>query len=95
MASAHKDDGPRLKATVDSSTEVFAGLVERVTFHNDDNGFCVLRVKARGKRDLITVVGHAATISAGEFIQGSGHESELYAPFARTNRQRLLCRVNS
>jgi exodeoxyribonuclease V alpha subunit len=35
-------------------TEVLAGLVERVTFHNDENGFCVLRVKARGQRDLIT-----------------------------------------
>jgi len=64
-----------LKAAADSSTEVFAGLVERVTFHNDENGFCVLRVKARGKRDLITVVGHAATISAGEFIQASGEWS--------------------
>ena len=64
-----------MKATADSSTEVFAGLVERVTFHNDENGFCVLRVKARGKRDLITVVGHAATISAGEFIQASGEWS--------------------
>src|SRR5436190_1862844 len=53
-------------------TEVLAGLVERVTFHNEDNGFCFLRVKARGKRHLITVVGHAATISAGEFIQASG-----------------------
>src|ERR1700736_5661335 len=58
-------------ATV-SSTEVLAGLVERVTFHNDDNGFCVLRVKARGQRDLITVLGHAAMISAGEFVQASG-----------------------
>src|SRR5208282_505668 len=58
---------------VDSNpTEVLAGLVERVTFHNDENGFCVLRVKARGKRDLLTVIGHAATISAGEFIQASG-----------------------
>jgi hypothetical protein len=37
-----------------------AGRVERVTFHNEDSGFCVLRVKARGQRDLITVVGHAA-----------------------------------
>jgi exodeoxyribonuclease V alpha subunit len=64
-----------LKTTADSSTEVFAGLVERVTFHNVENGFCVLRVKARGKRDLITVVGHAATISAGEFIQASGEWS--------------------
>jgi exodeoxyribonuclease V alpha subunit len=52
--------------------ENLAGLVERVTFHNPDNGFCVLRVKARGQRDLITVVGHAPTISAGEFVQATG-----------------------
>lgn len=56
----------------ETPTEVLAGLVERVTFHNEDNGFAVLRVKARGKRDLITVVGHAAVIAAGEFIQASG-----------------------
>jgi len=54
-------------------TEVLAGLVERVTFHNDENGFCVLRVKARGQRDLITVLGHAAMIAAGEFVQASGN----------------------
>src|SRR5256885_4750199 len=53
-------------------TEVLAGLVERVTFHNEENGYCVLRVKARGQRDWITVLGHAAMISAGEFIQASG-----------------------
>jgi exodeoxyribonuclease V alpha subunit len=52
--------------------EALAGLVERVTFHNEDNGFCVLRVKARSHRDLVTVVGHAAMISPGEFIQASG-----------------------
>src|SRR5215471_12687659 len=59
-------------ARTSAATEVLAGLVERVTFHNDENGFCVLRVKARGQRDLITVLGHAAVISAGEFIQASG-----------------------
>ncbi len=59
-------------ASIRAATEVLAGLVERVTFHNEENGFCVLRVKARGQRDLITVLGHAAMISAGEFIQASG-----------------------
>jgi hypothetical protein len=49
-----------------------AGLVERVTFHNEDSGFCVLSVKARGQRDLITVVGHAATIDSGQLVQASG-----------------------
>jgi exodeoxyribonuclease V alpha subunit len=53
-------------------TEVLVGLVDRVTFHNDENGFCVLRVKARGQRDTITVIVHAAMISAGEFVQASG-----------------------
>ena len=52
--------------------EVLAGLVERVTFHNADNGFCVLRVKARGQRDLVPVVGHAAAISAGEWVTATG-----------------------
>ncbi len=45
------------------------GLIERVTFHNAESGFCVLRVKVRGQRDLVTVVGHAATIAAGEWVQ--------------------------
>ncbi len=53
--------------------EALGGLVERVTYHNPENGYCVLRIKARGQRDLITIVGHAAVISAGEFIQASGN----------------------
>ena len=61
-----------LPAGINAATEALAGLVEHVTFHNEENGFCVLRVKARGQRDLITVLGHAATISAGEFVQASG-----------------------
>jgi hypothetical protein len=43
--------------------------VERVTFHHPENGFCVPRVRARGQRDLITVIGHAAMITAGELMQ--------------------------
>ena len=62
----------RQQSSPSTPTEVLAGLVERVTFHNGENGFCVLQVKARGQRDLITVLGHAAMISAGEFVQASG-----------------------
>lgn len=46
-----------------------------MTFHNPETGFCVLRVKARGRRDLLTVVGHAAAIAAGEWITASGQWS--------------------
>ena len=53
---------------IPSDREVLAGLVERVTYQNAENGFCVLRVKARGHRELVTLVGHAAVISAGESV---------------------------
>lgn len=44
----------RLKPQPHSSTqEVLAGLVERVTYDNAENGFCVIRIKARGHRELI------------------------------------------
>ncbi len=52
--------------------ETLVGSVERVTFHNADTGFAVLRVKARGRRDLVPLVGHAAIISAGETIHAVG-----------------------
>ena len=74
------------------ASEVLAGLVERVTFHNPQTGFCVLRVKARGHRELVTTVGHAATISAGEWITASGswlndprHGLQFKAQFLRTS----------
>ncbi|MQX37778.1 SF1B family DNA helicase RecD2 [Roseospira navarrensis] len=75
-----------------SEREVLAGLIERVTFHNAENGFCVLRLKARGHRDLVTVVGHAATISAGEWVTASGewindraHGLQFKARFLKTS----------
>lgn len=55
-----------------SETESLSGLVERVTYHNADTGYCVLRIKAERQKDLVTVVGHANAVSAGEFIQVSG-----------------------
>src|SRR6201987_5511334 len=71
-ADLHLHHPGMARTSTANSTEVLAGLIDRVTFHNSENGFCVLRVKARGQRDLITVVGHAAMISAGEFVQMSG-----------------------
>src|ERR1035437_10238906 len=75
-----------------STREVLAGVVERVTLHNAESGFCVLRIKARGQSDLVTVVGHAATISAGEWATASGewvndrtHGQQFKALFIRTS----------
>jgi len=83
----------RMKSKPETSTqEVLAGSVERVTFYNAENGFCVLRAKARGHRDLVTVVGQVATISAGEWITASGewindrtHGQQFKARFLKTS----------
>ena len=75
-----------------STQDVLAGLVERVTYHNADNGFCVLRAKVRGHRDVVTVVGHAAAIAAGEWVTATGdwvndrtHGQQFKARFLRTS----------
>jgi exodeoxyribonuclease V alpha subunit len=48
------------------------GSIERITYHNDENGFCVVKVRARGHKDLVTVVGNALHIGAGEHVEAHG-----------------------
>lgn len=75
-----------------SPSEVLVGNVERVTFHSEESGFCVLRVRARGHRDMVTTIGHAAMISAGEWITATGewindrnHGLQFKARFLKTS----------
>ncbi len=52
--------------------ESLSGLIERVTFFNEDSGFGVLKVKAKGHRDLVTVVGSLPSVSAWEWLTAQG-----------------------
>ena len=52
--------------------ETLAGSVERITFHSEESGFCVLRVNVKGNRDLVTVVGNTAVINTGEYLECMG-----------------------
>jgi len=63
---------PRLLNRPPASVEHLTGVVERVVFHSEENGFTVLRLSVRGRRDLLTVVGHAPAASPGEFLQAEG-----------------------
>jgi len=56
----------------DSAIEYLSGSIERVTFHNEDSGFCVLKVKARGQRELVTVIGSSAAVGPGEYVDCQG-----------------------
>ena len=52
--------------------ETLSGQIERITFHSQETGFFVLRAKVQGQRDLITMVGKAMRLTAGEYIECSG-----------------------
>ena len=54
------------------SPEDLTGSVERVTFHSEESGFCVLRVKVRGHRELVTIAGTLPEIRPGEWLEAHG-----------------------
>ena len=53
--------------------ERLAGAVDRVPFHSEESGFCVLRVKVKGKREMVTVLGSAASVTPGEYVECLGN----------------------
>jgi len=66
--------------TPDVPVERLSGSVERVTFHSEESGFCVIRIKVKGKRELVTVIGSAAAITPGEFVEcvGTWHNDKTH-----------------
>jgi exodeoxyribonuclease V alpha subunit len=54
-------------------SESLSGLIERVTFHNEETGFAVLRVKVKNRRDLVAVVGSLPAVRAGEWLTAEGN----------------------
>ena len=59
-------------AMATSQDESLEGLVDLITFHSEETGFCVLKVKARGMRETVAVVGKVPRIVVGEWIKARG-----------------------
>lgn len=57
---------------INAVLETLQGIVERVTFHSEETGFCVLRVHVRDQRELVTVVGSVASVGPGEWLRCTG-----------------------
>ena len=53
--------------------ESLQGTIERITFHSEASGFCVLRVNCKGIRDIVTITGICPPIHAGALIESSGN----------------------
>ncbi|MBW8308031.1 MAG: hypothetical protein K0M45_00055 [Candidatus Paracaedibacteraceae bacterium] len=51
---------------------IISGLIERVTFHQEETGFCILKVNVKGHKDPVTIVGSLPTVNVGEWIEAQG-----------------------
>ena len=67
-----RDSTPSAPVGPVPAERTLSGIIDRVTYHNAENGFAVLRVKAKGRRDLATVVGRIAAVAPGEKLEASG-----------------------
>ncbi len=63
-------------------TEHLQGIVERVTYHAEDSGYTVARLKTPGERDLITILGRFPAIHAGQTLRLTGFWRE-HAKYGR------------
>ena len=66
------DAGSFTLTSPEPEPRTLSGLVERVTFHNAESGFCVLRVKLAEQREPATVVGECARVTPGEVVRATG-----------------------
>ncbi len=62
------DDGNASRKPAES----LSGLIERVTFFNEETGFAVLKLKVKSHRDLVTVIGALPSVSPGEWLHAEG-----------------------
>ncbi|MGI6588863.1 MAG: ATP-dependent RecD-like DNA helicase [Peptococcia bacterium] len=55
--------------------EKLNGVVERITYVNEENGFSVIKIKVKGQADLVTVVGNMAFVNIGAVVELQGEWS--------------------
>jgi exodeoxyribonuclease V alpha subunit len=55
-----------------SMAESYRGYIDRITYHNPENGYTIARLVAEGQREKITVVGAIASLEEGENVEVEG-----------------------
>jgi exodeoxyribonuclease V alpha subunit len=51
---------------------VIDGLLERISFHNEENDFVVAKLRQKDRRELTTIVGNLSGINPGESLKLTG-----------------------
>ncbi|MGM0760823.1 MAG: YrrC family ATP-dependent DNA helicase [Thermodesulfobacteriota bacterium] len=64
-----------MTSTKSPNLEFLQGQIERITYTNEENGYTVAKVKVRGRRDLVTVIGHMTSPLPGQVLKMKGEWS--------------------
>jgi exodeoxyribonuclease V alpha subunit len=59
-------------ATNQPLIEPLQGVVERITYHAEESGYTIARLKAPRTSELVTIVGNFANVQAGQTLQMQG-----------------------
>ena len=71
--SGRKQEGLPFEPVAESGERAgISGVVQRVTFQNEENGFCVLRIQPGSSLERVTLVGPSLPVQSGEFVRAQG-----------------------
>ena len=74
----YSSSAPQVNRTADTaapyraSGDTITGILERITYHNEENGYTVARLAVEGARDLLTIVGSFSNPIVGEQLVCEG-----------------------
>ncbi len=90
MVTDSSHDRPDTPKSPSPASEALQGVVERLTFHSDQSGYTVARLKAPRTSELITIVGNFAQIQPGQtlHLEGNWREHPKYGQQFEVQRYR-------
>ena len=53
-------------------SEKLSGVVERITYANEEKGYSIIKINCQGYSDLVTLVGNMASVNVGAVVAVSG-----------------------
>lgn len=71
--TARQDASTEIATAARRGTDSVEGVLERITYHNEESGYTVARLAVEGARDLMTVVGNFPNPVVGEQLVCEGH----------------------
>ena len=60
--------GNQVKQSKNKDSESMEGVLERITFYNEENGFLIGKLKGNDKSAEVAVVGKAPKVQCGETL---------------------------